>query len=412
MKIAIVGGGISGMTAAYLLHRDHDIEVFEANDYIGGHTHTIDVCRNDENYSVDTGFIVFNRVTYPNFCKIVDTLGVGSQSTEMTFSVKCERTGLEYSPHTINTWFVQRKNIFSGAFYRMIYDIIRFRREISKLSTQDEEIAIGYYLTQKGYSEGFIRHFIIPLGSSLWSADPVRFQEFPLRTFARFFKNHGFLQIRNPFQWLVIRGGSQRYVDKLTAAYRDRIRLNCAVTSIKRSRESVGLEFKGRTKHFDHVVIAAHSDQALAMLSDPSPAEREILGAIPYQENFTVLHTDTSVLPVHRKIWSSWNYLITEAETQSAVLTYDMNVLQSIRSSVEFCVTLNRPSEIDAARMIGEYVYHHPVFDKNAPAAQKRHGEISGTNRTHYCGAYWGYGFHEDGVNSALAACKYFGKGL
>ena len=412
MKIAIVGSGIAGMTAAYLLHGDHDIEVFEANDYIGGHTHTLDLRRINGNYSVDTGFIVFNRVTYPNFCKIMDRMGVDSQPTEMTFSVKCERTGLEYSPHTLNTFFIQRKNILSRTFYRMILDIFRFRREIDNINAADEEMEIGRYLKEQGYSERFIRHFIVPLGSSLWSADPVRFQEFPLRTFARFFKNHGFLEIKNPFQWLVIKGGSKRYVDKLTAAYRDRIRLNCPVKSIRRSKEYVELEFYGDTKRFDHVVIATHSDQALAMLSDPSPSEREVLGAIPYQENLTILHTDISVLPLHRKIWSSWNYLIPGTDTNSAALTYDMNILQSIKSPDEFCVTLNRPDDIDADKAIGRFVYHHPVFDRNAPAAQKRHEEISGVNRTHYCGAYWGYGFHEDGVNSALAACKYFGKVL
>jgi predicted NAD/FAD-binding protein len=412
MKIAIIGTGISGMVAAYLLNGDHEIEVFEANDYIGGHTHTIDVRRDNMNYAVDTGFIVFNRVTYPNFCKIMDRLGVDSQPTEMTFSVKCERTGLEYSPHSLNTWFIQKKNVFSGSFYRMIFDILRFRKEIDRLSAGDEEIEIGRYLKQKDYSARFIQHFVIPLGSSLWSADPVRFQEFPLRTFARFFKNHGFLEIRNPFQWLVIKGGSQRYVEKLTAGYRDRIRLNCAVRTVRRCKEYVELEFNGRKKCFDHVVIASHSDQALAMLSDPSPAEREILGAIPYQKNLTILHTDTSLLPAHRRIWSSWNYLIPKTETGCAVLTYDMNILQSIRSSDEFCVTLNRADDIDQNKWVGQFDYHHPVFDKNAPEAQKRYEEISGVNRTHYCGAYWGYGFHEDGVNSALAAYKFFGKGI
>jgi predicted NAD/FAD-binding protein len=330
----------------------------------------------------------------------------------MTFSVKCERTGLEYSPHTLNTFFIQRKNIFSGTFYRMIFEIFHFRRQISSLSAGDEEIEIGRYLREQDYSERFLRHFIIPLGSSLWSADPVKFQDFPLRTFATFFRNHGFLEIKNPFQWLVVKGGSERYVDKLTAGYRDRIRLRCAVRSIRRSEKYVELDCDGRKKRFDHVVIAVHSDQALAMLSDPSPSEREILGAIPYQENLTILHTDISVLPLHKKIWSSWNYLIPETYTHSAVITYDMNILQSIESPDEFCVTLNRPDDISADKEIGRFVYYHPVFDRDAPAAQKRHEEISGVNRTHYCGAYWGYGFHEDGVNSALAACKYFGKGL
>lgn len=412
MKIAIIGCGISGLTSAFLLHSDHDIEVFEAGDYIGGHTHTIDVCQNSRSYAVDTGFIVFNRVTYPNFCKIMDLLGVESQPTEMTFSVKCERTGLEYSPHTLNTLFIQRKNMLSLPFYRMILDIFRFRREVTGTDTRDDEVEIGRYLEDRGYSETFIRKFIVPLGSSLWSADPKRFQEFPLNTFVSFFKNHGFLNIQNPFQWLVVRGGSGRYVQKLTAPFQDRIRLNCAVTSVRRSRDYVELSFHGQTKRFDHVLIATHSDQALAMLSDPSSAEREILGAIPYQENLTILHTDISLLPIHREIWSSWNYLIPKEDTGRAALTYDMNILQSIQSPDEFCVTLNRPADIDADKEIRRFLYHHPVFTKYAPAAQKRHSEISGINRTHYCGAYWGYGFHEDGVNSALSACKYFGKAL
>lgn len=412
MRIAIVGGGIAGMTAAYLLHGDHQIELFEAGDYIGGHTNTVDVCRNNETYAVDTGFIVFNRVTYPNFCKLIDRLGVASQPTEMTFSVMSDRTGLEYSPHNLNTFFIQRKNLLSPSFYRMILDILRFRKELNRLSSGDEEVEIGHYLTDGGYSKGFMEHFIVPLGSSLWSADPARFRDFPLRTFVRFFRNHGFLDVRHVFQWLVIKGGSERYVEKLTAPFQDRIRLNCAVRSISRNREHVELQFQGETKRYDHVVIAVHSDQALALLSDPSAAEREVLSAIPYQKNLAVLHTDVSLLPRHREIWSSWNYLIPGEDIGRAAITYDMNVLQSLRSVDEFCVTLNRAEDIDKTQEIGRYVYHHPIFTKAAPTAQKRHGEISGVNRSHYCGAYWGYGFHEDGVNSALAACRYFGKEL
>jgi predicted NAD/FAD-binding protein len=413
MKIAIVGSGISGMTAAYLLHDEHDIRVFEAGDYIGGHTHTIDVERNSERYAVDTGFIVFNRKTYPNFCKMMDRLGVEFQPTEMTFSVKDEQTGLEYSPHTLNTFFAQRRNLLSLSFYRMIYDIFRLRRELNSIMHGKEEIEIGHYLKREGYSKKFHDHFIVPLGSSLWSTDPQTFKEFPLRTFIRFFKNHGFLNIINPFKWLVIKGGSSRYVEKLTAVYADKFRLNCAVKKIERKNDSVELTLaSGKAERFDHVVLATHSDQALALLSDASNSEKEILNAIPYQENLAVLHTDSSLLPALSSIWSSWNYLIPKEDSGRACLTYDMNILQSITSSEEFCVTLNREEYIDADNEIGRYLYHHPVFTKDAIAAQKRHGEISGQNRTHFCGAYWGYGFHEDGVKSALAACTYFGKGL
>lgn len=412
MRIAIVGAGIAGMTAAYLLHGDHQIEVFEAGDYIGGHTNTVEVSRNNTTYAVDTGFIVFNRSTYPNFCKLIDRLGVASQPTEMTFSVKCERTGLEYSPHNLNTFFAQRRNILSPSFYRMVFDILRFRKELTKLSECDEELEIGRYLEDQGYSKRFMQHFIVPLGSSLWSADPERFYEFPLMTFVRFFKNHGFLDIKHTVQWLVIKGGSRRYIEKLTAPFSDRVRLKCPVESISRSGEFVELMFQGETKRFDHVVIAVHSDKALGLLNDPTPGEREVLGAIPYQKNIAILHTDTSLLPRRRQIWSSWNYHITDKDIGRAALTYDMNILQSLQSSDEFCVTLNRPDEIDETAEIGRYIYHHPVFTRDAPGAQKRHREISGVNRTHYCGAYWGYGFHEDGVNSALAACSYFEKGL
>jgi predicted NAD/FAD-binding protein len=413
MKIAIIGSGISGMTAAYLLHGEHDIRVYEAGDYIGGHTHTIDVEENGEHYAVDTGFIVFNRSTYPNFCKMLDRLGVESQPTEMTFSVKDEHTGLEYSPHSLNTFFAQRRNLLSPGFYRMIYDIFRLRRELNNVLDGKDEIEIGQYLEREGYSRRFKEHFIVPLGSSLWSADPQRFHEFPLRTFIRFFKNHGFLNIINPFKWLVIKGGSRNYIGKLTATYSDKIRLNCPVNKITRKHDCVELTLSaGETERFDHVVLATHSDQALSLLSDASEKEKEILSAIPYQENLAVLHTDTSMLPQRKNIWSGWNYIILNEDTGRATITYDMSILQSIESPEEFCVTLNRPSDIHPGKVIGQYLYHHPVFTKKAPDAQMRQEEISGINRTHYCGAYWGNGFHEDGVNSALKACAYFGKGL
>jgi predicted NAD/FAD-binding protein len=368
MKIAVVGSGISGMTAAYLLYSDFDIEVFEAADYIGGHTHTIEVTRNNQHYAVDTGFIVFNRVTYPNFCTIMDRLGVESQPTEMTFSVKSETSGLEYSPHTLNTLFIQRKNLFSPSYYGMILDIFRLRKEMTRLNKADEHRSIGQYLEDRNYSPGFIDHFIVPLGSSLWSVDPGQFLEFPLMTFVRFFKNHGFLQIRNPFQWLVIKRGSERYVEKLTGPFREKIRLNTPVQSIRRTRDHVELRFNGQTKKFDHVILAVHSDQAVAMLSDPSPEEQEILSAITYQENLTILHTDTTLLPVHSEIWSSWNYLIPEKKAGHACLTYDMNILQSIHAPDEFCVTLNRPEDIDPGKEIGRY----PCIQERSPRSTEK----------------------------------------
>ncbi len=414
MKIAIIGGGISGLVAAYLLQQDHDITLFEVNDYIGGHTHTIDVSHDGGTCAVDTGFIVFNERTYPNFLKLIKGLGVAYQPSTMAFSVKCERTGLEYGPHSLGTFFAQRRNIFDPSFYRMIWDIIRFRNDFERLLMEEQgDEELGPYLRRHGYSRRFIDQFLIPLGSSLWSTDPQKMQNFPLRSFVRFFSNHGFLEREHPLSWKVIRGGSRRYVEKLTAAFADRIRLNTQVKSVIRSTDRVAVHpAHGQPEQFDHVVLACHSDQALAMLKDASPAEKEILGAVPYQENVAVLHRDSSILPERRSLWSSWNYHIPRSETGRASLTYDMNILQSLACSEEFCVTLNRPEAIDGSKIIGSYVYHHPLYTVQAPAAQKRHGEISGRNRTHYCGAYWGYGFHEDGVNSALEVCKFFGKGL
>jgi predicted NAD/FAD-binding protein len=414
VKIAIIGGGIAGMVAAYLLNEDHDITLFEANDYVGGHTHTIGVPAGGKTYNVDTGFIVFNETTYPNFCTLMRRLGVPSQPSTMTFSVKDERACLEYGPHSLGTFFAQKKNLFSPSFWRMISEIFRFRRDFDRLLGDDQgEEELGPYLIRKGYSRRFIDQFLVPLGSSLWSADPRDVHGFPLQTFVRFFKNHGFLTVRHPIHWRVIRGGSRQYAAKLTASYEQKIRLNTPVQRVTRYADYAEVfPAKGDAARFDHVMIAAHSDQALEMLTDPSPAEREILSAIPYQENVTVLHTDSSILPKHRSLWSSWNYLTPLEEIGRAALTYDMNILQTISAPVEFCVTLNRAGSIAPEKVIGTFVYHHPIYRKDAPEAQQKHGEISGHNRTHYCGAYWGYGFHEDGVNSALAACKFFGKGL
>jgi predicted NAD/FAD-binding protein len=414
MRIAIIGGGISGLVSAWLLADDHDITLFDANDYVGGHTNTVDLEIQGKPYAVDTGFIVFNETTYPGFCTILRRLGVLSQPSPMTFSMKCELTSLEYSPHSFRTFFAQHRNIISPAFYRMIADIIRFRRDLDRLIRDEHaEQGLGAYLHRHGYSRLFIEKFVFALGSSLWSTDPERVNEFPLKSFARFFKNHGFLEARHSINWRVIQGGSKRYVEKLTLPYRNRIRLNTPVLGVSRRSDEVELELPGgRTECFDHIVIATHSDQALAMLRDPSTVEREILTAIPYQESSAILHTDTSVLPKRRSIWSSWNYLIPREKIGRAALTYDMNILQTLQAPVEFCVTLNREAAIDANAILGRFTYHHPLYTPRAPAAQMRHAEISGVRRTHYCGAYWGYGFHEDGVQSALAACKYFGKGL
>jgi len=414
MKIAIIGSGISGMTAAYLLHPDNDITLFEANDYVGGHTHTHDISIAEKQYAVDSGFIVFNESTYPNFLKLLMALDVKYQASSMTFSIKSEESGLEYSPHSLKTFFIQKKNLISPSFWRMISGIIRFRSEYDRLLAEDPGNAeVGPFLEERGYSRSFLEQFLIPLGSSLWSADPRDMARFPLKTFVTFFKNHGFLEQEHPLQWKVIQGGSRSYTGKLIAGYRDKIRLNSKIDRIKRHADYVEVCPVSRApERFDHVVLACHSDQALSLLSDPSAEERDILSAIPYKANSAIMHTDTSILPRNRSIWSSWNYLIPKNYENRAILTYDMNILQTITAPVEFCVTLNRKSGIDERKVLGTYEYHHPVYQRNAPSVQKRHKEISGRNRTHYCGAYWGYGFHEDGVKSAISACEFFGRGL
>lgn len=412
MKIAIIGAGISGMVAAYLLCQDHDIVVFEANDYIGGHTHTVDRELDGTTYAVDTGFIVFNEVTYPNFVKLMKRLGVSWQPSRMSFSFRSDRTGLEYSPSSLNSLFAQRRNLVNPSFYRMVADIFRFRRQSEELFEREEhDITLNEYLREKGYSEMFIRNFIIPMGAAIWSADPKKFNEFPATNFVQFFRNHGFLEVSDQPQWLVIKGGSKQYAERLTDPFRKKIRLNCSVASVKRLPDCVEVIPQGGTsERFDQVVIATHSDQALSMLADPSDMEREILGSIPYQKNETVLHTDTSLLPRRKICWASWNYIIPGEDEGGVALTYNMNILQTLRAPVEFCVTLNLPHAIDPGKILLPMTYHHPVYTLKGIAAQKGHERINGVNRTYFCGAYWGYGFHEDGVKSALAVCKHFGK--
>lgn len=415
MKIAIAGTGVSGMLAGYLLHKDHEITVFEADDRIGGHSHTVDVEWEGRTWPVDTGFIVYNDWTYPNFIRLLDHLGVGNQPTEMSFSVKCARSGLEYCGSSMDTLFAQRANLVRLSFYRMLLDIVRFNRHAkSFLRREDFETTISEFIETQRYSTDFVEKYILPMMAAIWSAKPFDVEDFPARHFFRFFENHGLLNLKDRPRWRTVLGGSKSYVEPLTRPYRNRIRLSTPVRSIRRDADGVTVTpAHGEPERFDQVILAAHSDQALKMLEDPSPAESEILGAIGYQENEAILHTDSSVLPRSRKAWASWNYHIPKGEEGQVALTYHMNMLQKLDAPVEFNVTLNHASMIDPAKIIKQITYHHPVFDSAAIEAQRRHAEISGfERRTHYCGAYWGYGFHEDGVNSALRLGAAFGKGL
>jgi len=410
MKIAVIGTGIAGNVAAWHLCREHDITVFESGDHVGGHTHTHDVILNGRCYAVDTGFIVFNDWTYPNFIELLRQLGVASQPTEMSFSSRCESSGIEYSGSSLNGLFAQRRNLINPRFHVMIRDILRFNsasREL--LAGADESLALGDYLRDQGYGRLFVNNYIIPMGAAIWSTDPQQMLDFPACYFVRFFANHGLLNVQHRPQWRVIRGGSREYARKLSEPYRERIRLNEGVVSVRRHPTHVELRTRlGAREHFDHVFIASHSNQALAMLSDPDPLETAVLGAIPYQGNEVVLHTDTALLPKVRRAWAAWNYRRRGDGSGPVSVTYNMNILQGLQAPETFCVTLNDTQNIDPARILRVMRYQHPVYTSAGIAAQRRHGEINGRRRTWYCGAYWRYGFHEDGVVSALRTLEQF----
>lgn len=406
MRIAVVGTGISGLVAANKLSRDHLVTVFESADRLGGHTATKNVVIDGNSYAIDTGFIVFNDRTYPEFIKIMDGMGVRTQSTTMGFSVCCERTGLEYSGGSLNTLFAQRKNLLSPYFLSLVRDILRFNRQALEHFEHDKldpEQTLDQYLFQHNYGTAFVRHYLAPMAAAIWSSSQQTVLDFPVLFFVRFFKNHGLLQIRNRPQWRTLIGGSNSYLEPITQPFKEQIRLSCPVRKIKRGETGVTVASdRFGEEEFDHVVIAAHADQALSILADPSKAEQEILAAIPYRKNSVVLHTDTAVLPERHSTWSSWNYRITAAAQELPVLSYNMNILQRIESEHTFCVTLNHDEAIDPSKILGRYEYAHPEFSADAVAAQQRWLDINGVRNTWYCGAYWRNGFHEDGVTSAL----------
>jgi predicted NAD/FAD-binding protein len=410
MKVAIIGSGIAGNVAAQALHRAHEITVFEAAGYVGGHTRTHAIELDGERQQIDTGFIVFNDRTYPHFVSLLERLGVASQPSEMSFSVRNERSGLEYNGTSLNRLFAQRRNLARPSFYRMIAGILRFNREAPALLDGDEgERPLGDVLAGRGYDARFIDDYLVPMGAAIWSTDPARMLAFPARFFVRFLHRHGMLSVNDRPEWRVVCGGSARYVERLVAPWRDRIRLNCPVERLQRTPAGVLVTTRGAgVERYDEVFLACHADQALRLLADPSPAERAILGAMPYQRNEAILHTDASLLPRARRAWAAWNYHVPARAQDGVALTYNMNILQRLRSRHTFCVTLNRSDLIDRSRVLAREIYHHPLFTPQSVAAQSRHAEISGVRHTHYCGAYWRYGFHEDGVASALQAVRRF----
>ncbi|MCH2375255.1 MAG: FAD-dependent oxidoreductase [Planctomycetes bacterium] len=408
MRIAIVGAGISGLVAAYHLADEHELTVFEANDYIGGHTNTVPVDDAVGRVYVDTGFIVFNPSNYPNFSALLDVLGVESQPTEMSFSVRCDRSGLEYNGTNLNTVFAQRRNLLSARFWRMLRDILRFGREATDVLQQSgDSQSVDEFVRERGYGREFVHNYLLPLGASLWSCPVGTFSGFPIRFVVEFLDNHRMLQVSNRPQWRVVKGGSFCYVEKLAEGFRSSTRLRCPVVHVSRSADSVTIrDGNGEVSQFDHVVLACHADQALRMLTDPSPLEAEILESFPYQKNEAVLHTDTSVLPRCRRAWASWNYRRSCDDDNPVAVTYNMNLLQGLRTDQTYCVTLNDSGRIEPRQILRRFTYHHPMFTERRAGAQARHRELIDQRRTSFCGAYWGYGFHEDGVRSALAVCR------
>jgi predicted NAD/FAD-binding protein len=418
MRIAIVGAGVSGLVAARLLHAEHEIVVYEAGSYAGGHTNTVRVETPHGERHVDTGFIVMNDRNYPVFTRLLDLLGVARQPTHMSFSVSAEHEDFEYAG-TPRGLLAQPRNLLSPAFARMVLDLLRFNRELRRVLEDELHAAaagesLQDFLERHRFSAQFVERLIVPQAAAVWSADPRQMRTFPVRFLAEFFHNHGMLGFRDRPRWLTIAGGSARYVDALTAPFRERIRLCTPVLGISRSADDVEITTAATTpERFDQVVIATHSDQALGMLRDPSERERRVLGSIPYQQNEAVLHTDPRLLPRRRSVRAAWNYHLLPRPKPVSTVTYWMNHLQRIEDPQDFCVTLNRTEAIDPQQIIRRIDYSHPVFTPEAVAAQSSHSAISGLHaRTHYCGAYWGWGFHEDGARSALAACEPFGVGL
>ncbi|OOE88018.1 NAD(P)/FAD-dependent oxidoreductase [Salinivibrio sharmensis] len=411
MKIAIIGSGIAGLTCAHYLNKQHDITLFEANDYLGGHTATVDVDVASGQYAIDTGFIVFNDRTYPNYERLLNEIGVGRQPSQMSFSVRNDANGLEYNGHSLSSLFAQKRNVINVRFYRFLAEIMRFNRlareahAAGEAERQGALNTLGDFLNQHGFSDYFCQNYILPMGAAIWSSTLSDMRGFPLSFFLRFFQNHGLLDITNRPQWYVIPGGSREYVKKLTPAFEDKIHLNSPVKSVRRTPEAVFVTTDTSEHQFDQVIFACHSDQALSMLADPSEAEQQVLGAIPYQDNEVVLHTDTSLLPKRQGAWASWNYhlpLSDKIDTEPAALTYNMNILQSIQAPETFCVTLNQTDRIEPSKILKQFVYAHPVFNTESVAAQQQRHRVNGKHRSWFCGAYWYNGFHEDGVRSAL----------
>jgi len=403
VRIAIVGSGISGLTAAHGLHREHDVTLFEGDDRLGGHSHTVTVDDAGVPRHLDTGFLVFNPRDYPRFDKILNDLGVASAPSCMSFSVRCSQTGVEYCGSDIGSLFCQPANVIRPGFWRMLRDVSGFYRHgRSRVARLPQDATVADLIRAAGYSEEFVAWHLLPLGSALWSAPRSAFHDYPARFVVDFLGRHDLLELNvaRRVPWRTIAGGSARYVEKLAAPFRDRIRTGDPVRSIRRGPDAVHLQTATGEASFDEVILGCHGDDALSLLDDATAAEREILGPVRYQANDVVLHTDTSLLPRSRRAWASWNYHV-RPDRDLATLTYDLNRLQGFRSSTRYCVTLNETESVDPSSIIRRFTYAHPQYSLEWVRAREQRERIQGTNRVWFCGAYFGNGFHEDGVRSA-----------
>ena len=403
-EIAIIGSGISGLTCAHKLAPHNNIRVFEAADYIGGHTHTVRVEKEGEVSDIDTGFIVFNDRTYPNFIKLIDSLAVKYQPTEMSFSVKNEKIDLEYNGNNLNTLFAQRRNLLRPKFWSMVREIVRFNKEVRRAASKNGTLTIGQFLESMRYSDLFKENYLLPMISAIWSMGLESCMDFPLQFFIRFFENHGLLDITNRPQWYTIEGGSSSYVEPLTAGFHGRISLNSPVLRVERPGNRIRVVTATGTAYFDEVIFACHGNQALELLTHPSEEEKSVLGEFQTSHNDVVLHTDISFLPKRKLGWASWNYNMVDAAREQTTLTYNMNILQRLQKKHTYLVTLNQ--NIPEEHILRSFKYNHPVFTLASINAQKQWENISGKNNSHFCGAYWFNGFHEDGVKSGLRVCK------